>query len=136
MIRVIYLDVKSLIPQIVMIEDKLKEYQNLVGGYIEYVSPAWYLQEWCPKSKLNDYEIIVNDSGLVDNLELNIALNPKAIYDKDYDYAGILTGNIVVTALETYKNKEHHIDIKNEDILDIMSTLKRCILINKYRQKP
>lgn len=134
MIRVIYLDIKSLIPQIITIEGELREYQNLIDGYIEYVSPAWYLQGWCPKSKLNNHEIIVNDSGLVDNLELNIALNPEAIYDKDYDYAGILAGNLVVTALD--ENKEYHIDIKDEDISDIINTLKRCILVNKYRQKP
>lgn len=63
------------------VENELKTYQEIVGGYIEVP----YVCDWLTE---NNIDVIVNDSGMIDGLAPNLVLV------RNSEVVGCLHGNI------------------------------------------
>ena len=91
--------------EIGLIENKLEEFQEFVGGYIEVP----YI---CEKLSENGIDVIVNDSGMIDNLPVGLALVHNGVV------VGGLFGNVIFVSHDKNGNfiglNEKQIEILKE----------------------
>lgn len=89
-------------PKVIEVEDSLKSYQNLVGGWIESVSLS------------EGVALILNEEGKLKHLPPN-----KGLYNSDGRIIDVLVGNLFICRVD---DDGDFADFKDEDIK----------LVNKY----
>lgn len=132
-ITVMVLRAGEFMPEVKTIPHELEKMQELVGGgYFEIIHGEYMLPPALENSVLAKYDIFVNDEGIINGLEPNICLNPKAALDKDYDNAGLLFGDIFIAA---HDGEGDIVSINRFDEMPLRWILARLMLMNKSRKE-
>lgn len=133
-IKVVKLDVADLQPTVAEVPDTVESFQHIIGGCFDVISPAHYLPQELDGLKMAEvikkYDIYCDDEGLVKKSLLNITLNPFELKRKNYDYAGLIFGNIFVAGSDKEGNTA---SVADEDIKHIMMFLRYVFYFNKAR---
>lgn len=126
--KVIHLKAAELFPVVVDLPEphNYKDIQNLVGGIFDLVHPDYYCN-----GVLAKYDVWVNDDGIALNLLPNVALNPKEMKRRNYNYAGLLFGDIVVAGHDA---EGETTGIDEGDITQVMEELHMYMLLNMERK--
>lgn len=132
-INVLYLPADSFNPRLVTIDHNVESMQKLVGGCFDIVPAGAYIPDYLQESTpLGKYDIFVNDEGLLMELPPNICLCPHKLLEKDYDYAGILVGDIFLAGSN---DEDDSVSILPEDVPDLITVLRWLLLDNSLRNK-
>lgn len=130
-LTVLHLKADSLTPEVITIEHSIKAMQELVGShYFDIVPAASYLPDILQKSPLAKYDIFIDDEGLLtSNPQPNICLNPLKLAAGEFDYAGILFGDIFLAG----RDGEKTISIDTADVCELTQILIGLMLKNQAR---
>lgn len=128
---VLHLKADSFTPEVIAIDHTIKAMQNLVGShYFDIVPAASYLPDILQKSPLAKYDIFIDDEGLLtSNPQPNICLNPLKLATGEFDYAGILFGDIFLAG----RDGEKTISIDPADVCELTQILIGLMLKNQAR---
>ena len=107
-----------------------QELQKLVNGTFDIVSPACYLPAGMQESALAKYDLFVNDEGILLHMLPNICINRARLLAKDYDYAGILFGNVVIAGHDEEGNTT---SIDLDDLPELVDLIGSLMLYNDER---
>lgn len=128
---VLHLKADSFTPEVIAIDHTIKAMQNLVGShYFDIVPAASYLPDILQKSPLAKYDIFIDDEGLLtSNPKPNICLNPLKLATGEFDYAGILFGDIFLAG----RDGENTTSIDVDDVCELNRLLTGLMLKNQAR---
>lgn len=107
-----------------------QELQKLVDGNFDIVSPGYYLPRELRQSALAKYDLFVNDEGLIRQMLPNICLNRSRLLAREYDYAGILFGNVVIAG---HDEEGRTTSVELEDVPELLDIIGRLMLYNEPR---
>ena len=132
MIAVLHLKAGGLEPVVEVLPHTLKNLQGLVGGWLDVVRAGSYLPDELAHTAIANYDIWVNDEGLINQLPFNICLNRGELMAKRYDYAGILAGDIFLAGHDDEGNTT---SIQLEDVPELKRVLQTLMLSNPERKE-
>ena len=132
MIAVLHLKAGGLEPVVEVLPHTLKNLQGLVGGWLDVVRAGSYLPDELAHTAIANYDIWVNDEGLINQLQFNICLNRGELMAKRYDYAGILAGDIFLAGRDDEGNTT---SIQLEDVPELKRVLQTLMLSNPERKE-
>ena len=132
MITVLHLKAGDLEPVIEVLPHTLENLQALVGGWLDVVRAGSYLPDELAHTAIANYDIWVNDEGLINQLPFNICLNRGELMAKRYDYAGILAGDIFLAGRDDEGNTT---SIELSDVPELKRVLQTLMLTNQERQE-
>ena len=132
MITVLHLKAGDLEPVIEVLPHTLENLQALVGGWLDVVRAGSYLPDELAHTAIANYDIWVNDEGLINQLPFNICLNRHELIAKRYDYAGILAGDIFLAGHDDDGNTT---SIQLEDVPELKRVLQTLMLSNPERKE-
>ena len=132
MITVLHLKAGDFEPVIEIIPHTLDNLQALVGGWLDVVRAGSYLPDELAHTAIANYDIWVNDEGLINQLSFNICLNRHELMAKRYDYAGILAGDIFLAGRDDEGNTT---SIQLEDVPELKRVLQTLMLSNPERKE-
>ena len=132
MITILHLRAGDLEPVIEIIPHTLENLQGLVGGWLDVVRAGSYLPDELAHTAIANYDIWVNDEGLINQLPFNICLNRHELMAKRYDYAGILAGDIFLAGHDGDGNTT---SIELPDVPELKRVLQTLMLTNQERQE-
>ena len=132
MITVLHLKAGDLEPVIEVLPHTLENLQALVGGWLDVVRAGSYLPDELAHTAIANYDIWVNDEGLINQLPFNICLNRHELMAKRYDYAGILAGDIFLAGHDDDGNTT---SIQLEDVPELKRVLQTLMLSNPERKE-
>ncbi len=112
------------------IPEGYEELQSLVGGTFDIVSPGYYLPAEMRESALAKYDLFVNDEGILFQLPPNICLNRGRLLAKEYDYAGILFGDVVIAG---HNEEGNTTSIDMDDVPELIEIIGSLLLYNEER---
>ena len=132
MITVLHLKACDLEPVIDVLPHTLENLQALVGGWLDVVRAGSYLPDELAHTAIANYDIWVNDEGLINQLPFNICLNRGELMAKRYDYAGILAGDIFLAGRDDEGNTT---SIQLENVPELKRVLQTLMLSNPERKE-